>query len=175
MKSKTRFPVPMMVAAALLWLVLISIHLTSGMFARYTVNARDEGSARAAAFNVSAEADASSPVSIIADGTDNNGKAVYTVRVKNDGETAVRYEAVVSFTGEQAEENKERFDGGDDQLTFSGYLNTNDVAEKQITFDMSAYFETSENDKWNTFSNDDISGNQGKCPFEVSVKFTQVD
>ena len=174
MKSGRRPPIVAYAAAALLCLVLISVSLTSRMFARYTAGAQiPENHARTAAFEVSAEAPTEDPVTIIANGTDENGKAVYTIKVKNDSEVAVRYNAIVEFTGEKATENKEKFDDSDDKLSLTGELAPKAEADRQITFDMSAYFET--NDKYNTFSNDDISGDKGKVPFEVRVTFTQID
>lgn len=169
MKSVKRPPIAIIAAVALLCLVLVSAHFTSGMFARYTVNASSEGEARVASFDVSAEAMTESPVAIIANGTDENGKSEYTVTIKNHSETAVRFEAAVVFN----DEDKAKFDDSDGKLTFSGDLAPNGEAEKTITLDMSAYFE--ENDKYSTFSNDDISGNQGQAPFEVLVTFTQID
>ncbi|MBQ3331776.1 MAG: hypothetical protein IJG87_11440 [Ruminococcus sp.] len=176
MKAKSKPPIAVIAAAALLCLVMVSMSMASGMFARYTVKASspdDDSDARTAAFAVSAEAPTESPVTIIPDGTDDNGKAVYTVRVKNDSEVAVRYEAVVNFTGEHAAENKEKFDNSDDQLTFTGELAPMEEKDETLTLDMSAYFD--ENDRYATFSNDDISGSKGKAPFEVNVKFTQID
>lgn len=176
MKSTKRPPIAVVAAAALLCLVLISINMTSGVFARYTVSANspdDDSGARAAVFDVSAEADAEHPVSIIADGTDENGITTYTVNIKNNSETAVRYQAVVNFTGEHAAENTEKFDNSNSQLTFTGELVPNAAAERQLTFDMSQYF--TQNDRYSTFSNDDISGSKGKAPFAVYVNFTQID
>ena len=176
MKKKSRPPIAAIAAAALLCLVLVSMSMASGMFARYTTKAEspeDDSAAKAAAFKVSAEAPTENPVTIIADGTDDNGKAVYTVKVKNDSEVAVRYEAVVNFTGEKATENAEKFDNTDGQLSFTGELAPAEEKDETLTLDMSAYFE--ENDKYNTYSNDDISGSKGKAPFEVDVKFTQID
>ena len=170
MKAKTKPPVATFAAVALLCLVLVSIHMTSGIFARYTVKAdMPDNTSRVAAFNVSAQAPTESPVTIVADGTDTNGIATYTVRVNNDSETAVQYDAVVNLK----DEDKKKFKSSEDQLRFSGYLDVNGVAQKQLTFDMSEYFQ--QNDKYNTFSNEDISGNTGKCPFTVNVRFTQVD
>ena len=173
MKTKRRTPVSIVLAAAVLCLVLVSAHFASGMFARYTVKVDGEGEASVASFSVSAEPPTESPVTIINNGTDDSGKTAYTIKVKNSGETAVRYAAVVSFTGENATENAEMFDDSDDQLTFSGDLAPGEEAEETVTLDMSAYFAT--NDKYDTFSNDDMSGNSGKAPFEVNVTFTQIN
>lgn len=114
-------------------------------------------------------------MTIIANGTDDSGKAVYTVKVKNDSETAVSYEAKVIFPEDPTthETDESKFVNDNDQLTFTGYLAPKEEKDETLTFDMSAYFDT--NDKYSTFSNDDISGESGKAPFDVSVKFTQAD
>lgn len=175
MKTKTRPPFIMIAAAVLLCLVLVSASLTSGMFARYTAranNPEDDLAARTAGFNASAEAP-TDPVTIIANGTDENGKAEYLVKVKNDSETAVKYEAKVVFPEDPTTHvsDADKFDN--DQLTFTGTLDPKEEKEETLTFDMSAYFQT--NDKYNTFRNDDMSGNKGKAPFDVDVKFTQIN
>ena len=172
MRSKSKPPVAAIAAAALLCLVLISMHMTAGMFARYTVKAEgpEDSSARVAAYNASAEAPTEGPVTIIANGTDENGIATYALKLKNDSEAAVRYDAEVNFNNE---DDRAKFDGDDGKLTFSGNLAPNEVTEETVTFDMSEYFK--KNDKWNTFGNDDISGESGIVPFEVDVKFTQID
>lgn len=173
MRYKSKPSVAAVAAAALLCLVLISMHMTAGVFARYTVKAEspeDDGTARVAGFSVSAEAPTENPVTIIANGTDENGIAAYAVKVKNNSETAVKYIAKVSFNDE---DDRIKLDDNDDKLTFSGYLAPTEEAENTVTFDMSEYFE--KNDKWSTFSNDDISGENGKVPFNVDVRFTQVD
>ena len=167
MKAKRRTPVSVILAAVTLCLVLVSAHFASGMFARYIVQANGEDEARIAEFDVSAQAPTENPITIIANGTDDSGKAEYTVKVKNNSETPVRYEAAVIF---DHEEDADKFDG---DLTFSGNLAPDEEDEKTLVLDMSAYFET--NDKYSTFSNDDMSGNKGKAPFDVTVKFTQID
>lgn len=180
MKQKSKPPIAAIAAAALLCLVVVSMHMTSGMFARYiskAENPEDDSAAQVAAFKVSAEeaTESQNPITIIANGTDDNGKAVYTVKVKNDGDTAVKYEAKVVFPEDPTthETDESKFVNDNDQLTFTGYLAPTEAKEETLTLDMSAFFE--ENDKYNTYSNDDISGDKGKAPFEVNVKFTQVD
>ena len=174
MNSKRRVPIPMIAAVLLLCLVMISIHMTSGMFARYSVSANDEYTVQVAEFSVSAEADEDQPVLIVTDGTDDSGKAQYAVKVKNPGETAVHYVAVLNFTGDEADDNTEKFDNSNEQLTFSGDLDPDSEQDHQIDMDMSAYF-SSLDDKYSTFSNDDISGESGQAPFELTVTFTQID
>lgn len=169
MRTKRRIPIPVLAGVAVLLLTLISAHFASGMFARFSVSAAGEGEARVASFSPAVDFPTDSPVTIINNGTDDFGSTEYLVKVKNSGETAVRYEAVVTFTGEDAA----KFD--DDKLTFSGDLAPEEEAEHTLTLDMSAYFATQVNDKYSTFRNDDISGNKGEAPFEVSVSFTQID
>lgn len=173
MKKEHRTPVPVTIAFVLLCLVLISAHFASGMLARYVVEATRQDTTIVASFDVDAVADETTPVSIVADGTDENGKAQYTVTVKNTGETAVHYEAQVVFTGDDAQENAALFDNSDDQLTFDGDLVPGEQADETITLDLSGAFDA--NDKYSTFSNDDISGSNGTAPFKVIVTFTQLD
>lgn len=173
MRKERRTPIPAVIAFVLLCAVLISSHFVSGMYARYTITGEGSGYTRTAAFGVEATADEVSPVTITADGTDDSGKATYTVTVKNTGEVSVRYEATVEFTGDDAQENAAKFDASDDNLTFTGMLEPGESEQKTVTLDLSAYFDT--NDKWSTYSNDDISGVSGKAPFTVNVRFTQID
>ena len=173
MNKEHRTPMPIVIAFALLCAVLISSHFVSGLFARYTITGEGSSYTRAAAFGVEATADEVSPVTITADGTDDSGKAIYTVTVKNTGEVAVKYEATVAFTGDDAQENAAKFDASDDNLTFTGYLMVGEQAQETVTFDMSGSLET--DDKWSTYSNDDISGGRGEAPFTVTVRFTQID
>ena len=173
MRKERRTPIPAVIAFALLCAVLISSHFVTGMYARYTIQEDGEGVVRVASFGAEATADEVDPVTITADGTDDSGKAVYTVTVKNTGEVTVRYTAAVEFTGDDAEENAAKFDASNGNLTFTGVLGPGGTEQRIVTFDMSAYSET--NDKWSTYSNDDISGVSGKAPFTVTVRFTQID
>lgn len=169
MTTKRRIPVSVILAAVVLCLVLVSAHILSGMFARYIAKAEHNEGAGTAGFAVSAEGPTENPITIINNGTDESGKAEYTVKVKNDSETAVRYEAEVVF------ENAEDASKFDDDLNFSGDLDPGEEAEHTLVLDMSAYFATEANDKYSTFSNDDMSGDSGKAPFTVPVKFTQIN
>ena len=169
MTTKRRVPVSVVLAAVILCLVLVSAHFASGIFARYTANAEHDDGARTAGFAVSAEGPTENPITIVNNGTDESGKAEYTVKIKNGSETAVRYEAAVVF------ENAEDASKFDDDLSFSGDLGPGEEAEHTLVLDMSAYFATEANDKYSTFSNDDMSGDSGKAPFTVPVKLTQIN
>lgn len=176
MKSNSRTPIALVLATALLCLVLISASIASRMFARYIAKADlPDNPARTAAFEVSAQAPADSPVTIVANGMDDSGKAVFTVTVKNNSETAVEYEAQVVFPEDPTthESDADKFADDNEQLSFTGYLAPQESKDETLTLDMSAYFDT--NDKYATFRNDDMSGESGKIPFDVNVKFTQVN
>ncbi len=159
------------VAAILLCLVLVSAHFVSGLQARFITMTDGSDTGHTAAFLPSAEA-ADDAVTIEA-----NGKAEYIITIRNEGETAVFYEAVVKFTGEDEETSGGRFDSGTEEeqkLSFTGVLPPNSDTEKSITLDMTEYFDGMDN-KWSTLSNDDISGEAGTLPFTVVVTFTQSD
>lgn len=170
MKTK-KMPKPLGVAAILLCLVLISAVFASGLRARFRSQASAKDAARAAAFSPAAEG-GTEAVTITA-----TGQAEYVITVRNLGETAVRYNAVVDFSGEDPDKDAEKFDEGTEEapkLTFTGELGPGEEAEEKVTLDMVGYFDTLD-DKWDTVSNDDISGEAGDVPFAVLVTFTQID
>ena len=174
MNKERKTPLSLVIAFVLFSAVLISSHFTFGIFARYFVSGEGSGESVVAVFGAEATADEAAPVTIVSDGTDDSGKAVYTVTVRNTGEVSVAYEGAVVFIGDNAQENAAKFDTAEGKLTFSGELEVGEEAEEEITLDMNAYFGTIEN-MWSTFSNDDISGETGDVPFKVIVTFTQID
>lgn len=78
--GKAKLNIPMCAALVLLLLTMVSIHLTSGLFARYTSSSSGSDSARVAKFDVQTNIE---PVA----GTE--GK--FTLTVTNNSEVAVRY------------------------------------------------------------------------------------
>ena len=85
--SKVKFNIPMCMALILLFLTILSIHVTSNLYARYTVSSESNDSARVAKFDVTAEVQPKE-----------NEASKFTVSVKNKSEVAVRYNIVVEFT-----------------------------------------------------------------------------
>ena len=85
--NKVKFNIPMCMALILLFLTMLSIHVTSNLYARYTVSSEGSDSARVAKFDVTAEVQ---PMG--------GEQGLFTVSVKNKSEVAVRYNIVVSFT-----------------------------------------------------------------------------
>lgn len=95
MNEKKLSGVVMRITVVLLCLVLFSSHLASGMFARYTVSASDEGAARAAKYGVK--------VLSVTDGdpmaSDLYGNVEYQFRVDNSrSEVTIKYQKIqISF------------------------------------------------------------------------------
>lgn len=84
--GKTKLNIPIVAALILLMMTMISFHLTSGLFARYTVSTSAGDSARVAMFDVQTEVQ---PV---------QGKeGQFTISVTNNSEVAVEYNICVSF------------------------------------------------------------------------------
>lgn len=83
--GKAKLNIPMCAALILLMLTMISIHLTSGLYARYTATATASDSARVAKFDVEGTLTA----------TATNGE--YTLTVDNKSEVAVKYKVIVTF------------------------------------------------------------------------------
>lgn len=169
--KKKRMPNPLGVALILLCLVMFSTVLISGLQARFVTRASGTDSARLASFAPKMEASPDA-VTIAA-----NSQSEYVITIRNKGETAVRYTAVVEFSGEDPEAESEKFDEGTEdapKLSFTGELGPSEVAEETLTLDMSEYFDQME-DKWDTLSNKDVSGESGEIPFAVFVTFTQLD
>lgn len=81
--GKQKLNIPMCAALVLLMLTMISIHLTSGLYARYTSTATATDSARVAKFDV--------------EGTLSGADGNYTLTVNNKSEVAVKYKVIVTF------------------------------------------------------------------------------
>lgn len=89
--GKTKVNIPMCAALVLLFLTMISIHLTSGLYARYTTAASGSDSARVAKFDVE------SSLQPLLDGHGNPIEGKYTLTVTNLSEVTVRYSLTVTM------------------------------------------------------------------------------
>ena len=85
-KREPKFNIPMFAALVLLLLTMISMHLTCGLYARYTANSQGSASARVAKFDVD---------SVFAPVANESGK--YTLTVTNNSEVTVRFKVDMSF------------------------------------------------------------------------------
>lgn len=84
--GKAKINIPMTAALVLLLLTMISIHLTSGLYARYTSTAEASDSARVAKFDVDC---ALVPVA--------DKEGAFTLSVTNNSEVAVKYSIEVQL------------------------------------------------------------------------------
>lgn len=89
--NKPKINIPMCVAFILFVLTLVSIHMTSGLYARYTVTSSSLDSARVAMFNVE------SSVQPLLDDQGKHMEGKYTLTVNNLSEVAVRYSLTVTM------------------------------------------------------------------------------
>lgn len=90
---KPSAPVPigsimMRIAAVLMCLVLLSLHLMSGLYAKYSSSGNSDDSARVAKFQVNVTG---TPNAVSIDSKANNN-GTYTITVTNESEVAVSYE-----------------------------------------------------------------------------------
>ena len=89
--GKAKLNIPMCAALVLLLLTMISVHLTSGLYARYTTTATGSDSARVAKFDV---------VTALTQAKDGEGKDIegqFTLMVTNNSEVAVKYQVAVTL------------------------------------------------------------------------------
>lgn len=95
-RKPSKVNIPMCIACVLLCLTLFSIHLTAGLYARYTASSESTDTARVAKFSIGRSL--SEDVTVECDTGDETGE--YTVTVNNQSEVAVTYEIAVLFTEE---------------------------------------------------------------------------
>lgn len=91
--GKTKLNIPMCAAAVLLFLTLLSIHLTSGLFARYTTTVTASDSARVAKFDVDVTAD----IEDITVDCAQSDSGTFILTVTNNSEVTVRYTLILTL------------------------------------------------------------------------------
>lgn len=99
--DRRKMNIPMLAALILLFLTMITTHMTSDIYARYTANASGSDHARVARFSVGSTMTA-----------DENENGKYKLTVTNDSEVAVRYKILVEFTAPMSV----ALDGGEPRL-----------------------------------------------------------
>ena len=166
MKTKRKIPISLAAALVLLCLVLVSAHFTTGMYARYASNSERSAGASAAKLQVLVEeagnssgASTSSSVSLTA-----GEAAQYTIKIRNPGQTAVKYTTQVVFEEESASLFKQP-----DSLT--GTLAPGENREETISLEL----KDPEAGNGLDFDNDVLANENGEIPFEVLVTFVQID
>ena len=90
--GKAKLNIPMCAALVLLFLTMLSIHLTSGLYARYTATSTASDSARVAKFDVKGTGSGDLTVT-----SANTEAGIYTLTIENDSEVAVEYDIGVTF------------------------------------------------------------------------------
>ena len=100
MKNEQKRPsgcITLRIAAVLLCLVLFSMHLTAGLYARYTAKQGGSDSARVSAFHVDVEGVGNS-VTVDYKKGDGKDSGTQTLIIHNNSEVAVAYDITVAFT-----------------------------------------------------------------------------
>lgn len=100
--GKAKLNIPMCAALVLLFLTLISIHMTSGLYARYVATASGSDSARVAKFDVRTSLDNQDIVIDCTKATENNK---YVVTVENQSEVTVKYDLYITITSKAPQKN----------------------------------------------------------------------
>lgn len=162
--NKMKLNIPMYAALVLLLLTLITTHITSGLYARYTGVVSGSENVRVAKFKVACDVE---PVS------DEEGK--YTLTVTNDSEVAVKYSIVVEMSDHLS-------------AAISGEKKTLAAGETFVTFENDAWtLAPSESEplplqfaveNWKGITDPDTNnGASEKVPFGFKVKVTaeQID
>lgn len=181
MNLKKRIPVPLSAACILLCLVLVSAHFSTGMIARYVTRASGSDSGRLAAFRVTATAEETEAVVVRPLDAEKGGTADYVIEITNPGDTAVRYEALVSFADDEERMPELSFRIGSEEEPAElkdgkliGNLAPGASETVTVCFDLSealAPYAESGLD----FSNDTMEEETVTVPFEVTVNFAQID
>ena len=106
-QPKAKMNIPMCAACVLLCLTLFSIHLTSGLYAKYIAKGNGSDEARVAKFEVVAS-DGVADVFIDVTSVDNES---YEFVVRNNSEVAVKYDVVLTFNRDVPNYLKIQLDG----------------------------------------------------------------
>ena len=95
MKNK-KVNIPIRIASVMLCLVLFSLYMTSGMFAKYATGGTSSGNGRVAKFSVTATDQGKSEY-VFDQAAAQQPDGSYEVTIENDSEVAVRYTIILKF------------------------------------------------------------------------------
>lgn len=148
-------------AFVLFFLTLISIWMLSGIYAKYCKITHASDKAGVASFSVAAAGETKNLKGLSAD---------YKIALENKSETAVKYDIVVTVSNDFSDEvdislgeASPTVNGKVYTFTNAGNLDVNSKAEKILTFSVEKYVL------------EDDRNYKAECPFDVEVKFTQID
>ena len=158
-QPKAKMNIPMCAAAVLLCLTLFSLHLMSGLYAKYVSKDSGSDSARVAAFNVITTGDVGDGVSVDCyDKTDDT----YTIEITNESEVAVRYTISVALDGPAASGVAAVLDADSGELAVGAPAD-----ERTLTFNVN---------NWSAITKDANSESVAvDVDFTVTVDVVQID
>ena len=157
-KPNRKVNIPMCAALILLCLVLVSSHLTSGLYARYTSSSTGSDSARVAKFAV--ETSGADENISVKTGTSDPDTTSYTITIENKSEVAVSYQLTPVLSGTPA------------GVTASLDSNTGELAAgaAPVTHTLTLSVD------WAAFTQDQTGANVSKdITFTVNIHFEQID
>lgn len=161
-KNPSRVNIPMCAAGVLLCLTLFSIHLTSGLYAKYTATATGSDSARVAKFEITTTDD-SKAISVTTGAANNDSE--YTFTIENQSEVAVEY--TLSLKAPDNLPAGVGYTFQDDSFNSnSGQLAAGESADRTLTFSVD----------WNKFTADlSIADPNKEFTFTVLIDVEQID
>ena len=174
-------------AGILLCLCMISAHLTTGLYARYTTRASGSDAARAAKFKVEAEV-----TEVVPDnpptGTDASLTRSYHAKLVNNSEVAVRASIKMVFDKDviikSGKIGNTTIDPDKNIIVFNGTFDiaagaTRDDIDFTITFDEASAFTvesiTNYMDPTADAANENLSVATLRLPYNAIITFTQID
>lgn len=137
-KNKKKINIPLCAAAVLLCLTMISISMTSGLYAKYTTSSTGSDSARVAGFHVSTTVDSAQANPIALTAADDSSSGTYTFTIENKSEVAIKNSVIVKDVPDQVKvelNNTAITSTGSGDLTFEvGELAVGGTATCTLTF-----------------------------------------
>ena len=199
MKSRRKINTPMLAAGIMLCLCLLSVHLASGIYARYTVKATAEDNARVAKFEVDLTFKSAGETSGTAsaagkfDGTNDTAALVIT----NASEVAVRVALKVDFDADVKQylasaslaAGTQTITAADSNWKNAGKtldfgkiidLAPGASAEYVLTLRQNQYTTANESvpaagEGWKTFNNFDLASETADIPYVIVASYTQIN
>ena len=162
--NKMKLNIPMFAALVLLLFTLITTHITSGLYARYTAAASGTTNVRVAKFNVLCDV---APVA--------NEEGKYTLTVTNDSEVSVKYSVVVEMSDHLSaaiDGEKKTLAAGETSVTFENadwVLAPKEAAPLPLQFAV---------ENWENLTDPDTNhgaSEKVRLGFEVRVTAQQID
>ena len=162
--NKMKLNIPMFAALVLLLFTLVTTHITSGLYARYTAAASGYENVRVAKFKVDCDV---APVA--------NEEGKYTLTVTNDSEVSVKYSVVVEMSDHLSaaiDGEKKLLAAGETSVTFENAAWTLAPSESEL---LPLQFAV---ENWDGFTDADTNhgaSEKVRLGFKVKVTAEQID